>query len=58
MGCTNARLVESLVGSQSCSSMVAMLLGGSLGGTLGYMAGVIKPGKAVLAVLVGVVQAW
>ena len=37
--------------------MTAMLLGSSPGGTLGYAAGVIKPGRAVLAVLVGVVQA-
>ena len=35
-----------------------MLPGSSPGCTLGNPAGVIKPGGAVLMVLVGVVQAW
>ena len=48
--------VESSVGCQGYSSMAAMLPGSSPGGMLGYAAGVIKPGGAVLAVLVGVVQ--
>ena len=38
--------------------MAAMLPGSSPGGTLGNPAGVIKPGRAVLMVLVRVVQAW
>ena len=38
--------------------MAAMLLGSSLGGMLGNLAGVIEPGRAVLTVLVRVVQAW
>ena len=37
--------------------MAAMLPASSPDGTLGYPAGVIKPGGAVLAILVGVVQA-
>ena len=37
--------------------MAAILLGSSPGGMLGYATGVIKPCRAVLAVLVGVVQA-
>ena len=37
---------------------MTMLLGGSPGSTLGYPAGIIKPGKAVLPMLVGVVGAW
>ena len=52
-----ADLVESLVGFHSHSSIASMLLGGSLGGVLGYPVGVIKPGGVVLAVLVGVVGA-
>ena len=48
---------ESSSGCQGYGSMTAMLPGSSPGGTLGYAAGVIKPGRAVLAVLVGVVQA-
>ena len=48
--------VESSSGCQGYGSMTAMLPGSSPGGTLGYAAGVIKPGRAVLAVLVGVVQ--
>ena len=48
--------MESLVGCQGYSSMAVMLSASSLGGTLGYPAGVIKPGGVVLAVLVGVVQ--
>ena len=57
MGCTVAGLAESVVGFQSHRGMAAILPGGSLGGMLGYLAGVIKPGGALLAVLVGVVQA-
>ena len=38
--------------------MAAMLPGSSPGGTLGNPAGVIKLGRAVLMVLVRVVQAW
>ena len=37
--------------------MAAMLPASSPDSTLGYPAGVIKPGGAVLAILVGVVQA-
>ena len=48
---------ESLAGCQGYGSMVAMLPDSSPGSTLGYVAGAIKPGRAVLAVLVGVVQA-
>ena len=35
-----------------------MLVGSSPGSTLGNPAGVIKPGRVVLTVLVRVVQAW
>ena len=38
--------------------MAAMHPGGSPGSALGYTASVIKPSKAVLAVLVGVMLAW
>ena len=38
--------------------MAAMLLGSSPGGMLGNPAGVIKPGRVVLMVLVRVVQVW
>ena len=58
-GCASssaAGQTESLAGCQGYSSMAAMLLACSPGSTLGYPAGVIKPGRAVLAVLVGVVQ--
>ena len=58
-GCASsstAGQTESSAGCQGDSSMAAMLPAGSPGGTLGYAAGVIKPGGAVLAVLVGVVQ--
>ena len=37
---------------------VSMLLGGGPGGALRYLAGIIKPGREVIAVLVWVVQAW
>ena len=59
-GCASssaAGQTESSAGCQGYSSMAAMLPAGSPGGTLGYAAGVIKPGGAALAVLVGVVQA-
>ena len=59
MGCTNSSVadqVETSVDYQGYSSMAAMLSGSCPGGMLGYPAGVIKPGGAVLAVLVGVVQ--
>ena len=56
--CTVAGLVESLGGCQRHGYIVAMLLGGSPSGALGYLAGVIKQGGAVLVVLVGVVQTW
>ena len=49
--------MESSVGCQGYSSMAAMLPASSPGSTLGHPAGIIKPGRAVLAVLVGVVQA-
>ena len=58
MGHIVAGLVEGLVGSQSHGSMVAMHLGGSPGSALGYIAGVIKPSRAVFAVLVGVMLVW
>ena len=38
--------------------MAAMHPGSSPGSALGYTAGVIKPSRAVLAVLVGVMLAW
>ena len=38
--------------------MVAMHPGGSPGSMLGYTAGIIKPSRAVLAVMVGVMLAW
>ena len=47
---------ESWVGCQGCSGIVAMLGGGSLGSKLGYLAGVIKPVRVALVVLVEVVQ--
>ena len=47
-----------MVGCQSCGSMAAVLPGGSLGGTLGYLAGIIKPDGVVLVVLAGVELAW
>ena len=50
-------LVESSVGSQSHGGMVAVHPGGSPGSALGCTAGVIKPGRVVLAVLVGVMLA-
>ena len=46
------------MGYKSCGSIVVMLLGGSPGGMLGHLSGVIKPGGAVLAVPIEVVQAW
>ena len=50
--------MEGLTGSQSHRSMAAMHLGGSPGSVLGYMAGVIRPSRVVLAVLLGVMLVW
>ena len=47
-----------MAGSHSHGSMVVMHLGGSPGSMLGYTAGVIKPSRAVLVVLAGVMLAW
>ena len=74
MVCIVAGLLESSVDSQSWVGMAAMLLGGiaamlpggmaamrlggSPGSMLGYLAGIIKPGRVVLTVLVGAVGAW
>ena len=46
------------MGIHGYSRIAAMLVGSSPGSTLGNPAGVIKPGRAVLIVLVRVVQAW
>ena len=35
-----------------------MLLVGSPGNMLGYLGGIIKPGRMVLSILVGVVGVW
>ena len=55
VGRTMAGLAEGSEGSQSRSSITAMLMGGSSGSRLGNPAGIIKPGGAMLVVLVGVV---
>ena len=58
MGRIAAGLAEGSAGSQSYGSIMAMHPGGSPGSALGYTAGVIKPSRVVLAVLVGVMLAW
>ena len=58
MGHTAAGLAKSLAGSQSRGGMVAMLPGGIPSSMLGDLASIVKPGRVVLTVLVGVVEAW
>ena len=58
IGCTVAGLAKSSVGSQTWGIIVAMLPASSPGSVLGYPAGIIKPVRAVLTVLVGVVGLW
>ena len=57
-GSTVASLVEGSASCQSRGSIMTMLPGSSPGSTLSNPAGVIKPGRTVLVVLVGVVWAW
>ena len=47
-----------MVSCQSRGSITTMLPGSSPGSTLDNPAGVIKPGRVVLVVLVGVVWVW
>ena len=58
MGSTVASLVEGLASCQSRGSITTMLPGSSPGSMLGNLAGVIKPGRAVLVVLIRVVYMW
>ena len=55
MGCTATGLVKISLSSLSWGSIAAMLLGDSPGSALGYPAGIIKLGRVVLTILVGVV---
>ena len=57
VGGTAASLVEGSVGCQSRGSIIALLPVGSPGSTLGSPEGIIKPGRVVLAFLVGVMWA-